>query len=67
MAILSTLLILAEKLNIRVNLSNESSKRLPPINIVEKSPAPILLLNAAVLHKPSSAFYDVIDIEKQSR
>ena len=64
MAILLILLILAEKLNIYTNLSSESLRRSPLINMVERSPTPILLLSAAILHKPSSAFYNVINIGK---
>jgi len=43
--------ILAEKPNIRANLSSESLRRSPLINIVERSPAPILLPNVATLLK----------------
>ena len=41
MAILLTLLTIVEKLNILINLSSESLRRSPPINIVERSPTPI--------------------------
>ena len=51
MAILLILLILVEKLNIYANLSSKSLKGLPLINIVERSPIPILLPNIATLLK----------------
>jgi hypothetical protein len=66
MAMLSTLLILAEKPNICINLSSESSRRSPPINIAERSPTPILLPNAAASLKQSSKSFDVIDIARLS-
>ena len=64
MAMLLTLLILAKKLNIPLNLSSKSLRRLPPINMVERSPAPILLPNAAALLKQSGEFFNVMDITR---
>ena len=64
MAILLMLLVLVKSLKSPVSLNSESSRKLPLINLAERSPALILLLSAAVLHKPSGAFYNVIDIRK---
>lgn len=66
MVTLSTLLILAEKPNAHVNLSSESSRRLPPIDMAERSPAPILLPNAAAPLKQSGESFDVMDIARLS-
>ena len=60
------LLILAEKPNIYANLSSKSLRRSPLINIVERSPTPILLPNAATLLKSSGEFFGVIDIARLS-
>ena len=63
---LSTLFTVAKKTNVYVNLSSKSSKKSPLINIVERSPTPILLPNAATLLKSSGEFFGVIDIARLS-
>ena len=42
-------------------------RKSPPINLVERSPPPILLLNAAILYKASGGFFNAMDIVRQSR
>lgn len=44
------------------NLNSKSLRKLLLINIVERSPARILLLSAATLYKASSEFFNIIDI-----
>ena len=67
LSLMATLLILlapVESLKLLMSLNSESLKKLLLINLVEKSSTPILLLSVDVLYKPSSAFYNVIDIRK---
>ena len=66
MVTLSTLLILAKKPNVRANLSSEFLRKSPLIDMAEKSPVPILLLNAAAPFKQSGESFDVIDIARLS-
>ena len=66
MVMLLILLILAEKPNIYINLSSKSLRKLPLIDMAEKSPVPILLLNAAVPLKQSSEFFNIINIIRLS-
>ena len=54
---LLTLLRLVESLKLPMNLSSESLKKLPPINTVERSLAPTLLLNVAVQLKQYGELY----------
>ena len=49
-----------------MNLSSEPLRRSPLINIIERSPAPILLPNATALLKQSSEFFNVINIARLS-
>ena len=65
-ATLLILLALVESLKLLISLNSKSLKKLPPINLVERSPLPILLLNIAILYKASSGFFDAIDIIRQS-
>ena len=67
MATLLMLLTSVESPKLLVSLNSESLRKSPPIDLVEKSPLPILLLNVAVLHKASSGFFNAIDIIKQSQ
>ena len=63
---LLTVHVPVESLRLPASSNNKSLRKLPPINIGERSPTLILLLNAATLPKLFSEFYGVIDIGKQS-
>jgi hypothetical protein len=65
MAILLTVYIPVESLKLPASLNNKSLRKLPPTNMGEKSPALILLPNAAAVPKLFSEFYNIIDIKKQ--
>ena len=67
MAILLMLFALVKSLKLPMNLNSESSRKLLLIDLAERSLVPILLLSAAVLYKLSGAFYDIMDIRKQSQ
>jgi hypothetical protein len=59
-------LALEERSKSPVNLTSEFSRKSPWIDLVERSPAPILLLSAAVLLKRSGEFFGAMDIERRS-
>ena len=65
-AILLTVHVLIKSLKLPVSLNNESLRKSIPIDMGERSPALILLLNTAALPKPFSEFCGVINIKKQS-
>ena len=64
MAILLMLLILVKSLKLLISLNGKFLKKSPLINLVEKSPPPILLLNIVILYKAFSEFLNTIDIIK---
>jgi len=64
MAILLTAYVLVESLKLPMSSNNESLRKLPPINMGERSPALILLPNVAALPKLFGEFRDVMDTEK---
>jgi len=55
---------ITERKDRRVSSDNKSLRKSPPINMDKRSPALILLLNAATLPKLFGEFYNVMDIEK---
>ena len=59
-------MILLESLKLPMSLNNEFLKKSLLIDMGEKSPVLILLLNAATLPKLFGKFCDVIDTKKQS-
>jgi len=63
-AILLTVHVPVESLKLPTSSNNESLRKSPLIDMGERSPAPILLLNAAALPKLFGEFYGVIDIKK---
>jgi hypothetical protein len=56
------LLVLGQKLKLPAYLNNESSKKLPPIDMAERSPIPILLQSMAALLKQFSKSFNAINI-----
>ena len=56
--------MLIKSLKSLISLNSEFLKKFLLINLIERSPVLILLLNAAVLYKLFSAFYNVINIKK---
>jgi hypothetical protein len=62
MATLLMIFVLIKSLKSLMSLNSEFLKKLPPINLVERSPVPILLLNVAILYKAFSRFFNTIDI-----
>jgi hypothetical protein len=53
-----------ESLELPTSSNNKSLRKLPPINIGERSPELILLPNTATLSKLFSEFYNIIDTKK---
>ena len=60
------LLTLNQRSKLPASLNSEFLRKLLLIDLVERSPTPILPLNIAALLKLSSGFFDAINIERQN-
>ena len=57
---------LDQRLKLPVSLNSRFLRKSLQIDLVERSPAPILLLSAAALPKQFGESFDVMDIERRS-
>jgi len=60
------LLVLDQRLKLPASSNSEFLRKSPPIDLVERSPTPILPLSAAALLRLSGGSFDAIDIKRQS-
>ena len=64
MAMLLTLLTLDQRLKSLMSSNSGFLRKSLQIDLVERSPAPILLLSAAALPKQFGESFDIMDIER---